>query len=35
MGDGDIPDVDPTVLAVLPELLVVEVGTQVCDNAMG
>jgi hypothetical protein len=35
MGDGDIPDVDPTVLAVLPELVVVEIGTQVCDNAMG
>jgi hypothetical protein len=35
MGDGDIPDVDPTVLVVLPELVVVEIGTQVCDNAMG
>jgi hypothetical protein len=35
MGNGDIPDVDPTVLAVLPELVVVEIGTQVCDNVMG
>jgi hypothetical protein len=35
MGDGDIPDVDPAVLAVLPELVVVEVGAQVCDDAMG
>jgi hypothetical protein len=35
MGDGDILDVDPTILAVLPELVVVEVVTQVCDNAMG
>jgi hypothetical protein len=35
MGNGDIPDVDPTILAVLPELVVVEVGTQVCENAMG
>jgi hypothetical protein len=35
MGDRDIPDVDPTVLAVLPELVVVEVGTQVCDDAVG
>jgi hypothetical protein len=35
MGDEDIPDVDPTVLAVLPELMVVEVGAQVCDDAMG
>jgi hypothetical protein len=35
MGDGDIPDVDPTVLAVLSELVIVEVGAQVCDDAMG
>jgi hypothetical protein len=35
MSDLDIPDVDPAVLAVLPELVVVEVGPQVCDDAMG
>jgi hypothetical protein len=35
MGDGDIPDVDPAVLAVFAEQVVVEVGTQVCDDAMG
>jgi hypothetical protein len=35
MGDGDIPGVDPTVLAVLLELVIVEVGAQVCDDAMG
>jgi hypothetical protein len=34
MGDGDILDIDPTVLAVLPELVIVEVGAQVCDDAM-
>jgi hypothetical protein len=28
-------DVDPAVLAVLPELVVVEVGAQVCDDVMG
>jgi hypothetical protein len=35
MGNCDIPDIDPAVLAVLPELVVVEVGTQVCDDAVG
>jgi hypothetical protein len=35
MSDRDIPDVDPAVLVVLPELVVVEVGPQVCDDAMG
>jgi hypothetical protein len=35
MGDWDIPDVDPAVFTVLPELVVVEVGPQVCDDAMG
>jgi hypothetical protein len=35
MDDRDIPDDDPAVLAVLPELVVVEVGAQVCDDAMG
>jgi hypothetical protein len=35
MGDRDIPDVDPAVLAVLPKLVIVEVGAQVCDDAMG
>jgi hypothetical protein len=35
MGDGDIPDIDPAVLVVLPELVVVEVGAEVCDDAMG
>jgi hypothetical protein len=34
MGDGNIPDVNPVVLAVFPELVVVEVGPQVCDDAM-
>jgi hypothetical protein len=28
-------DVDPAVLAVLPELVVLEVGAQVCDDVMG
>jgi hypothetical protein len=35
MGNRDIPDVDPAVLVVLLELVVVEVGAQVCDDAMG
>jgi hypothetical protein len=35
MGNGDISDVDPTVLAALPELVVVEVGAQVRDDAVG
>jgi hypothetical protein len=35
MGNRDMSDVDPAVLAVLPELVVVEVGAQVCDDAMG
>jgi hypothetical protein len=34
MGDGNIPDVNPVVLAVFPELVVVEVGPQVCDDEM-
>jgi hypothetical protein len=33
--EKDISDVDPDVLIVLPELVVVEVGAQVCDDAMG
>jgi hypothetical protein len=35
MGDGNIPDVNPAVLAIFPKLVVVEVGPQVCDDAMG
>jgi hypothetical protein len=35
MGDRDILNVNPAVLAVLPKLVVVEVGPQVCDGAMG
>jgi hypothetical protein len=35
MDDGNVPDVDPAVLAALPELVIVEVGDQVCDDAMG
>jgi hypothetical protein len=35
MGDSDIPDVDPAILAVFPKLVIVEVGTQVCDDAVG
>jgi hypothetical protein len=35
MGDLDISDVDPAVLAVFPELVVVDVGTQVYDDAVG
>jgi hypothetical protein len=35
MGDWDISDVDPAVLAVLLELVIVEVGAQVCDDAVG
>jgi hypothetical protein len=34
MGDCDIPDVDPAVLAMVPELVIIEVGAQVCDDAM-
>jgi hypothetical protein len=35
MGDCDVLDADPAVLVVLPELVIVEVGAQVCDDAMG
>jgi hypothetical protein len=35
MGNLDISDVDPAFLAVLPELVIVEVGSQVHDDAMG
>jgi hypothetical protein len=35
MGNRDISYVDPAVLAVLPELVIVEVGAQVCDDAVG
>jgi hypothetical protein len=35
VSDGDVPDVDPAVLDVLPELVIVEVGAKVCDDAMG
>ncbi|MDD0245732.1 hypothetical protein PSY47_23475, partial [Shigella flexneri] len=35
MSDGDVPDVNSTVLTVLPELVIVEIQTQVCDNAIG
>jgi hypothetical protein len=35
MGNRDISDVDPTVLAVLPEPVIVEVGAQICDDAVG
>jgi hypothetical protein len=35
MGALDILNVDPAVLILLPELVVVEVGTQVCDDAVG
>jgi hypothetical protein len=35
MGNWDISDVNPAVLAVLSELVIVEVGAQVCDDAVG
>jgi hypothetical protein len=35
MGDRDIPDINPVVLEVLLELVVIVVGTQVCDDAVG
>jgi hypothetical protein len=35
MGNRDISNVDPTFLAILPELVIVEVGAQVCDDVMG
>jgi hypothetical protein len=35
MGNGDVSDVDPAVLAVLPELVVIEVGALVYDDAVG
>jgi hypothetical protein len=28
-------DINPAVLAVLPELVIVEIGAQVCDDAVG
>jgi hypothetical protein len=35
MGNGDISVVDTFVLTVLPELVIVEVGAQVYDDAVG
>jgi hypothetical protein len=35
VGYRDVPDVDTAVLTVLTERVVVEVGTQVCDDAVG
>jgi hypothetical protein len=35
MGNWDISDVDPAVLTVLPELVILEVGAQVCDDVVG
>jgi hypothetical protein len=35
MGNRDISDVNLAVLAVLPELVIIEVGAQVCDDAVG
>jgi hypothetical protein len=34
MSNRYISDVDPAILAVLPELVIVEVGAQVCDDAI-
>jgi hypothetical protein len=34
LSDRDIPNVDPTILTVLPKLVIVEVMTQVCDDAI-
>jgi hypothetical protein len=34
VGDLDMPNVDPAILIVLPKLVIVEVGTQVCDDAV-
>jgi hypothetical protein len=35
VGGRDVPDIDPAVLVVLSELMIVEVGAQVYDDAMG
>jgi hypothetical protein len=35
VSDGDILDVNTVVLAVLPKLVIVDVRTQVCEDAMG
>ena len=35
VSDGDIPNIDPAGLAVLPELVAIEVGAQICDDAVG
>jgi hypothetical protein len=34
MGDGDVSDANSTVLIVLPKLVIVEIRTQVCDDAI-
>jgi hypothetical protein len=35
VSDGDVPNIDPAVLTVTPEPVVVAIGTQVCDDAIG
>jgi hypothetical protein len=34
VSDGDVPDVDLAILVVLSELVIVEVRTQVYDDAI-
>ena len=35
MSNRDIPNVNPVVLAILPELMIVEIRAQVRDDAIG
>ena len=35
VSNRDVPDVDPAILAVFPELVIVEIETQVCDETVG
>ena len=35
MSYGDVPNVDPAILAVRSESVVVKIRTQICDDAIG
>ena len=35
MSERDVPDINFVVLTIFPELVIVEVGAQVCDNPIG
>ena len=34
MSDRDVPDIDPAVFIITLESMVVEVGTQICDDVI-